>query len=48
MQDAQDLARSQAESAHASFDQQQYLGVALHTLASTDHETLAVIEHKRR
>ncbi|KAL0021561.1 hypothetical protein WJX77_008978 [Trebouxia sp. C0004] len=46
--DAQRLARSQVESAHATFDRQQFLDVGLHRLVSTEHKPLAVIEHKRR
>ena len=48
MQDAQRLACSQVESAHATFDRQQFLDVGLHRLVSTEHTPLAVIEHKRR
>ena len=48
VQDAQRLARTQVESAHAIFDRQQFLDVALHSLISTEHKPLAVIEHKRR
>ena len=48
MQDSQTLARSQVENAHAAFDRQQFLDVALHRLVSTDFKPLAVIEHKRR
>ncbi len=48
MQDAHRLARSQVESAHAIFDRQQFLDVALHRLVSTERKPLAVIEHKRR
>lgn len=48
MQDAQRLARSQVESAHATFDRQQFLDVGLHRLVSTEHKPLTVIEHKRR
>ncbi|KAL0043922.1 hypothetical protein WJX82_005225 [Trebouxia sp. C0006] len=46
--DAQRLACSQVESAHATFDRQQFLDVGLHRLVSTEHTPLAVIEHKRR
>ncbi|DBA86957.1 TPA: hypothetical protein ACH3X2_000350 [Trebouxia sp. C0005] len=46
--DAQRLARSQVESAHATFVRQQFLDVGLHRLVSTEHKPLAVIEHKRR
>ncbi|DBA96649.1 TPA: hypothetical protein ACH3X1_015507 [Trebouxia sp. C0004] len=46
--DAQRLARSQVESAHATYDRQQFLDVGLHRLVSTEHKPLAVIEHKRR
>ena len=48
MQDAQRLACIQAEDAHAIFDRQQYLDVALHRLVSSKHKPLAVIEHKHR
>ncbi|KAL0024980.1 hypothetical protein WJX77_008277 [Trebouxia sp. C0004] len=46
--DAQRLARSQVESAHATFDRQQFLDVGLHRLVSTENKPLAVIEHKLR
>ncbi len=40
MQDSQTLAHSQVENAHAAFDRQQFLDVALHRLVSTDFNPL--------